>query len=109
MLPATIIVAPKSPSASAKTRIAPAAIPRQASGSVTAAKTDHSRRPSSRAASSKAGSTPSIAPRAGRRKSGNAATADAITAPDQWKTTITPNCLSSQSPTQPRRPRTCSR
>ena len=73
-----------------------AASPRQASGSVTARKTDASRRPSSRAASSSAGSTPSNAPRAGSRNSGNAATADATTAPDQWKTSVTPSVCSSQ-------------
>ena len=98
MLPATIKVAPKSPSARAKASTMPAASPRQASGSVTEQNTESSFRPSSRATSSSAGSTASNAPRAGSRNSGNAATAEATTAPDQWKTSVIPSVCSSQCP-----------
>ena len=59
------------------------ASPRQASGKVTAQKTENSPRPSNRAASSNAGSTASNAPRVGKRNSGKAVIADATTAPDQ--------------------------
>ena len=81
ILPASISVAPNSPSARANERIVPASTPGHASGSATARNTRHSEAPSVRAASRNRESTCSSAARAVRYISGNATTAAAITVP----------------------------
>ena len=63
MLPATISVAPNSPSARAEPRMSPATTPRRASGSVTRHRISHSDEPRVRAAFSRTGSTPATAAR----------------------------------------------
>ena len=109
MLPATIKVAPNSPSARAKASNSPARMPRQASGSVTRKNTAASRRPSERAASSSCGSTVSNAARAALNTSGNDTTAAAITAACQLKISRMPKCCSSQPPSGPCVPMSTSR
>src|SRR3990167_2036608 len=109
MLPATISVAPNSPSARAKPSSTPARMPRQASGSVTRQNTPASEMPSTRAASCNCGSTASKAARAGLNTSGNATTVAAITAPVSVKMSWMPNVSCSQPPSQPLRPSSTSR
>ena len=109
MLPATISVAPNSPSARAKASSTPASTPRQAIGSVTRKNSAHSPRPSTRAARSSCGSTPSKAARADFITSGNATIVAAITAPCQVKIRLMPKLSHSQAPSQPRLPMITSR
>ena len=109
MLPATISVAPNSPSARANASSTPARMPRVASGSVTRKKTATGARPSTLAASSTCASTDSNAARADLQTNGKATIAAAITAPCQVKTRRMPKLLSSQAPSQPLRPTSTSR
>src|SRR5450830_382969 len=109
MLPATIRVAPNSPSARTKPSSTPARIPRQASGKVTRKKMPISEMPSTRAACSSSPSTASKAARAGLKTSGKATTVEAITAPCQVKIRLMPKCSCSQMPRVPRRPSSTSR
>src|SRR5437660_1211850 len=74
MLPASMSVAPNSPSARAKARTSPAMIPLRASGNVTSSAVRHSERPSVNAAFSSSRSTDSMAARAVRTRSGSAMT-----------------------------------
>ncbi len=109
MLPATISVAPKSPTARAKAIMPPATNPRHARGRVMLVNTPHSERPSRRAASSRRGSTLSMAARAGLMNSGSEVTRAASTAPRQVNTSVRPRLSSSKRPSQAPRPNTTSR
>ena len=86
--PATISDAPNSPIARAKASSVPARMPGQASGSVTRMNTLHSDWRSVRAAASSCRSTCAKAVDAALSTSGSATSADAITAPCQWKMTV---------------------
>ena len=108
-LPATIKVAPNSPSERANTSSAPARMPGVAIGSVIRKKTAHSPSPSTLAAFSSCGSTASNAVRADFSSSGKATSVAAITAPCQVKISWIPKAWCSQAPSQPRRPITTSR
>ena len=90
MLPASISVAPNSPSARAKARTSPAMMPLRASGSVTSSAVRHSERPSVHAARSRSRSTDSMAARAVRTSSGSAITVAATTAAYQVNATVQP-------------------
>ena len=90
MFPASISVAPNSPSARAKARTRPATMPFRASGSVTSSAVRHSERPSVYAAFSSSRSTDSMAARAVRTSSGRAITVAAITAAYQVNATLQP-------------------
>ena len=108
MLPATISVMPKSPKARQNASTAPASTARQASGSVTLQNTDHSERPSVRAACSRRVSTPSKPAWAARTSSGSEPTHAATTAAFQVNASSTPICSSSR-PSGPGAPISTSR
>src|SRR6202167_559670 len=108
MSPASISVAPNSPSARANERIVPASTPGHASGKATAWNTRHSDAPNVLAASKNRESTCSSAARAERYISGNATTAAAITVAGQEKTTVAPNRIRS-FPRGPFRPNSSKR
>src|ERR1039457_318816 len=105
MFPATRIVAPNSPSERAKARRRPAAIPREAKGSVTVERTRTSLAPSVRATASRRGFTSSKATRAVRTRRGRDITIMATTTAFHVKTTSTPKRLRAARPPGPRRPR----
>src|SRR5450830_13930 len=109
MLPATISVAPNSPSARTKPSSTPARMPRQASGKVTRKKIAISEMPSTRAACSSCPSTASKAARAGLKTRGKATTVEAMTAPCQVKMRLMPKLSCSQMPKVPRRPSSTSK
>ena len=90
MLPATITVAPNSPSARANARTVPARTPRQARGSVTRKNAAAGAQPSVRPRPTSRGSTPSNAVRAERTSSGNDMTAVASTTAFHVNTTSMP-------------------
>ena len=92
ILPASINVAPNSPSARAKARTVPAITPGPASGKSTRRKTAHSLAPSVRAACRSEGFTWSNAPSVVRYIRGNAITVAAITVAGHENAIESPTC-----------------
>ena len=105
MFETKVIVAPNSPIALAKPRIAPAITPGRISGRVTVSHTHGRAAPSEPAACSSRGSTASIDSRMARTISGNAMIAAASAAPVQRKAKTIPNHWSRWLPIHPRRPK----
>ena len=108
MLPASMSVAPNSPSARAKARTVPASTPGAAIGNSTLRKTRPSEAPNVRAASRSLGFTCSKAPSAVRYISGKATTVAAITVAGQEKTMVMP-ISDSARPMKLCRPKTSNR
>ena len=98
------MVAPNSPIALAKDRIAPAITPGRQSGRVMVANTQSGLAPSVPAALSSRVSTASIESRMARTISGKPMTAQASAAPVQRKAKTMPNVWSRNAPIGPRRP-----
>ncbi len=98
MFDTKVIVAPNSPIALAKARIAPVTIPGRISGSVTVTKIQGRDAPSVAAACSSFGSTASIDSRIARTISGKAMIAAASAAPVQRKAKTIPT-FASAAPT----------
>ena len=94
MLPASMSVAPNSPSARANASTVPAITPGPARGKSTLRKTLHSPAPSVRAAARRLGFTCSNAPNVVRYMSGNATTVAAMTVAGQENATVMPMCCS---------------
>jgi hypothetical protein len=90
ILPASMSVAPNSPSARAKARTSPARMPLRARGSVTSIAVRHSERPSVKAAFSSSRSTEAMAAAAVRTRSGKAITVAAMAAAYQVNATVKP-------------------
>ncbi|OQB94161.1 MAG: hypothetical protein BWX86_01545 [Verrucomicrobia bacterium ADurb.Bin122] len=100
-----MMVAPNSPRARAKARVAPASSPRRASGSVTLKKVRQGLAPRVRATCSKRTGTSSKATRAARTSSGSDITAVASTTAFQVNTISMPSVRSKNAPSGPRRPK----
>ena len=96
-----MIVAPNSPSARAKARVAPASTPGQHSGKVIVRNVRQRPAPRVRAALSSRRSTASSDKRIARTASGSAITAAATAAPVQRNSRVTPNQRWSGSPSGP--------
>ncbi len=107
MLATKVMVAPNSPSARAKARIAPTSRPGTASGSETSTKRQAGLAPSVPAAASRRGSIVSKESRIARTISGNPITAQASAAPVQRNDSTMPTSASAW-PKMPRRPKATS-
>ena len=109
ILPATMMVAPNSPSARAKANSMPPAIPRLARGSVIVKNTRHGPAPNVCATCSSRWFTSSKATRAERTSNGNDITPSAIKTPRQVNTMSRLRVSCKKPPMTPRRPRNLSR